>query len=143
MLATSLAFSSCKKNQGCTEFGAENYDPDAVANDGSCIQVRDKFLGAFAVSSDCIADDYIRQIEPTSDKYIVVITHLADTLGSVEARVSGENITIEPQNISAQITIEGAGVYVEDNAISISYRVRDRRTGTEIIHDCIEWCAKL
>ena len=143
LLLSVLAFSGCKKKTGCAQFGAENYDPDAVINDDSCIEVRDKFLGTFAVSSDCIADDYIRTISSTSDNYIVVINNLADTLGSVEAWVSGLNITIEPQTVHGNITIEGAGVYVEENAISISYRVRDSRSGTEVIHDCMEWCSKL
>jgi hypothetical protein len=141
---TLLLFSyGCKKNAGCTQFGAENYDPDAIVDDDSCILVRDKFLGSFSVNSDCFADNYLRSITATQNEYIVVITNLSDTLGSVEARVYGDNITIEPQSIQASITIEGAGVYVEDNAISISYRIRDTRSGTETIHDCLEYCTKL
>lgn len=138
---TVVLLASCK-NEGCTDFGAENYDPEAAINDGSCILTRDKFLGEFEVNSDCIADNYLRTISATQNEYIVVITNLADTLGDVQARVFGENITIDVQTIGNLITIEGAGVYVEDDAISITYRIRDSRSGTEIIHDCLEWCAK-
>lgn len=68
---------------------------------------------------------------------------MVDTLGSVEAHVTGINITIDVQTVGTFLTIEGAGVYVEENdAISMSYRVRDTQTGTEIIHDCVEWCSK-
>ncbi len=136
-----ILFAGCK-NEGCTDFGAENYDPEAAINDGSCILTRDKFLGLFQVSSDCFADDYFRTISATQNEYLVVITNLADTLGDVEARVFGKNITIDVQTVGNMITIEGAGVYVEDDAISITYRVRDSRSGTEVIHDCMEWCAK-
>ena len=138
---TIILLASCK-NEGCTDFGAENYDPEAVINDGSCILTRDKFLGNFLVSSDCFAEDYFRSITTTQNEYIVVITNLADTLGAVEASIFGENITIEEQTVGNLITIEGAGVYVQDGAISISYRVRDSRNGTEIIHDCLELCQK-
>ncbi len=141
LILIALFLQSCQ-NEGCTDFGAENYDPEATVNDGSCILVRDKFLGLFQVSSDCSSDPYFRTISATQNEYIVVITNLADTLGDVEARVFGENITIDVQNIQPFITIEGAGVYVEDDAISISYRIRDNRSGTEVIHDCLEWCTK-
>ena len=137
-----LVLASCQ-NEGCPDFSAENYDPDAVVNDGSCILVRDKFLGSFQVSSDCHADNYTRTISATQNQYIVVITNLGDTLGSVEANVYGTNITIDRQSIGTLITVEGAGVYVEDDAISLSYRIRDSRSGTEVVSDCLEWCSKL
>lgn len=138
-----VAVSGCKKNAGCTDFGTENYDPEAIINDGSCILVRDKFLGNFQVSSDCFASDYNRTISITQNEFVVTISNLADTLGIVDARVYGNNITIEPQSVHTSIIIEGAGVYLEENKISLSYRIRDFRSGTEIIHDCFELCTKL
>lgn len=74
---------------------------------------------------------------------MVVISNLADTLGAVDARVYGDNITIELQTVQPSITVEGAGVYSEENAISLSYRIRDSRSGTEVITDCLEWCSKM
>ena len=137
------AFIGCK-NEGCTNFAAENYDPDATSNDGSCILTRDKFLGEFNVNSDCFANDYPRNISTTQNEYVVVISNLADTLGDVQASVFGENITIELQTISNLITVEGAGVYVTENqTISMTYRIRDNRNGMEVIHDCFETCSKL
>ncbi|MBP9152064.1 MAG: hypothetical protein KBF73_07245 [Flavobacteriales bacterium] len=138
-----VAISSCKKNAGCTDFGTENYDPEAIVNDGSCILIRDKFLGNFQVSSDCFSSDYSRTISITQDEYVVTISNLADTLGNVEAQVYGNNITIEPQSVHASIIIEGAGVYIEEKQISLSYKIRDSRSGTEVIHDCFELCTKL
>ena len=141
LLILPILLGSCQ-NEGCTEFGAENYDPDAVVNDGSCILVRDKFLGMFQVSSDCHVDDYTRTISATQNEYVVVITNLGDTLGSVEASVYGNNITIDRQSVGTLITVEGAGVYVEEDAISLSFRIRDSRTGSEVITDCLEYCSK-
>ncbi|MGB0368429.1 MAG: hypothetical protein ACPGD8_03425 [Flavobacteriales bacterium] len=131
------------KNRGCTDFNSENYDPDAAINDGSCILTRDKFLGEFEVNSNCFESVYMRSIVATQNEYIVVISNLADTLGDVEASVFGKNITIEPQSIASQIMIEGAGVYMDGDTISISYRVRDSRNGIEIVHDCLENCVKI
>ena len=35
--ATMMTVSSCKKKEGCTDSAAENYDPDAKVDDGSCV----------------------------------------------------------------------------------------------------------
>jgi len=137
------AINGCKKHSGCTEFGSENFDPEAIVDDGSCIHIRDKFIGNFSVNSDCFSNNYNRNITETQDEYMVVISNLADTLGAVDARVYGDNITIELQTVQPSITVEGAGVYSEENAISLSYRIRDSRSGTEVITDCLEWCSKM
>ena len=142
LLIVTLA-SACKKNAGCTKFGTENYDPDAIVDDGSCILARDKFLGQFNVSSDCFSDNYQRTISATSDEFVVTISNLADTLGNVDARIYADNITIDLQTIRTGVTIEGAGVFQEEGVVSISYRIRDSRSGIEIIHDCFEQCDKL
>jgi len=133
----------CKKDAGCTKFGSENYDPEAVVNDGSCVSVRDKFIGTFEVNSDCITDNYERTISEGAGEYDVVISNLADTLSDVNAYVFAENITIDRQSIGFFVTLEGAGVAINDSTISISYRIRENRNGIEVIHDCFETCSKL
>lgn len=132
----------CKKDSGCTKFGTDNYNPEAVIDDGSCIETRDKFLGNFQINSDCFVDNYMRTISVTSERYAVTISNLADTLGTVNANVFGTDITIELQSLGTGITVEGAGLYIEENQLSISYRIRDTRSGTEVIHDCFEVCTK-
>ncbi|MBI1289282.1 MAG: hypothetical protein GC178_17075 [Flavobacteriales bacterium] len=136
-----FAASGCKKNAGCTQFGSENYNPDAVFDDGSCILERDKFLGTFHVSSDC-QNDYSCVISEGPGDFKVVFLGLADTLGEVDAKVYGQNITIEQQVVNSHVTIEGAGVYVADNGISLSYRMRYNSGGTETIYDCLESMTK-
>lgn len=128
---------------GCTKFGSENYDSEAVIDDGSCISIRDKFIGTFAVYSDCFTDTYQRTISVTENDSEVVISNLADTLGDVDAHVFAENITIERQSVGQFLTLEGAGVALNDSTISLSYRIRENRNGTELIYDCFETCHKL
>lgn len=132
----------CKENSGCTQFGSENFDPDAIVDDGSCIHIRDKFIGTFNVISDCFSEQQELIISEASDDYMVTITNLADTLPTVQANVYGNNITIDRQPVAIGVTVEGAGVYTEEAAISLSYRTRDSRSGSEIITDCIELCSK-
>jgi hypothetical protein len=48
-----LISSSCNKKEGCTNPKAENFDPTAEREDGSCIGQRAKFLGLYQVSDLC------------------------------------------------------------------------------------------
>jgi hypothetical protein len=133
----------CDKNSGCTQFGSENFDPDAITDDGSCIHIRDKFIGTFVVTSDCTSGQYEVLISEAQDDYTVAISNLADSLETLEARVYGDNITIDRQVIGTGVTIEGAGTYVEEATVSLSFRIRDTRSGSQVITDCLEWCSKI
>lgn len=139
----SFSLLGCNRNSGCTEFGSENYDSDAVVDDGSCVNFRDKFIGVFNVNSDCITDGYQLTIQEGQSDNEVTISNLSDTLNVLTARVYGDNITIDLQTVATSVNLEGAGVYVDTNAISLSYRFRDSRTGAEVQTDCIEWCSKI
>jgi len=143
LLMVILLLASCGKDRGCNRFGSENYDPDAVIDDGSCIEMRDKFLGLYSVSSDCRAGAYLRSVSETSDRFIVEVTNIGDTLGTVTAEVIANNITIERQTVRTNVTVEGAGIYDSDlNQLSLTIRIRDRRSGTEVITNCLDRCSK-
>lgn len=138
-----LLLASCGKNSGCNRFGSENFDPDAVIDDGSCIEMRDKFLGLYSVTSDCRAGAYLRTISETSDRFIVEVTNIGDTLGTVTAEVIANNITIERQTVRTNVTVEGAGIYDSDlNQLDLTIRIRDRRSGIEVITNCLDRCSK-
>jgi len=138
-----VLLASCGSDRGCNRFGSENYDPDAVIDDGSCIEMRDKFLGLYSVSSDCRAGAYLRSVSETSDRFIVEVTNIGDTLGTVTAEVIANNITIERQTVRTNVTVEGAGIYDSDlNELSLTIRIRDRRSGTEVITNCLDRCSK-
>lgn len=149
-IATGIAFlvsvlflQSCDKQRGCNDFGAENYDPDALIDDGSCIESRDKFIGAYSVYSNCFSNGFLRNISETSDRFVVEVSGINDTLGSVLATVSAQNIVIEQQAVRNGITVEGAGVYDSElNELNLSIRIRDSRTGTMVITNCLENCRK-
>lgn len=132
----------CKKNEGCTRFGSDNYDPDAVIDDGSCIEARYKFIGDFTVYSDCFNSPYQRNISETTNRYVVTISNLADTLDDVTADILGFDITIEPQALEPGLVVEGAGVSSHPDTLRLTYRVRDSRSGIEVIHDCFEECIR-
>lgn len=145
LTAVSLLSIGCGKQSGCNVFGSENYDPEAIVDDGSCVEMRDKFLGQYAVTSDCISGAYIRTISETSDRFIVEISAIGDTLGRVKARVSGVNLVLEPerQTVRSSVTVEGAGLFDEENGVlDMSIRIRDSRTGTTIITNCLDRCVK-
>jgi hypothetical protein len=133
---------SCGGKEGCTDFGSENYDPDAIVNDGSCIQVFDKFVGTFIVDADCMDYFYQIRVDETSDDYVVRIHGLADTTSNLEANISGLNINIRQQKLYHHVTIEGAGVSI-DGGISLSYHIKDSRTGNVVLQDCLQWCSRL
>lgn len=42
-----IAAASCTPNRGCTEMTADNYDPEAEQDDGTCIPARNKLIGAY------------------------------------------------------------------------------------------------
>ena len=133
---------SCGGKEGCTDFGAENYDPDATVNDGSCVKVSDKFVGSFIVDADCMDHFYQITVNETADDYVVRILGLVDTTSNLEAEISGININIRQQELHHHVTIEGAGVSI-DGGISLSYHIRDSRTGSLLLQDCLQWCARL
>lgn len=144
LLAVALAFTitSCKKEVGCTKFGSDNYNPDAIIEDGSCILARDKFLGTFNVQSDC-SDNYVLEIIPTVNDSKVLILNLADSLGEIEANIYDQNITIEQQQLNQFVTVEGAGVHLAEDSVSLSFRIRDFRNGGPDIYDCFELFLKV
>lgn len=141
-VAISVALiTACGGKEGCTDFGAENYDPDASVNDGSCVQVYDKFLGNYIVDADCMDHFYEIQIVETTDDYTVRIYGLADTTSNLEAEISGNNINIRQQELIHHVSIEGAGLSI-NGGLSLSYHLRDSRTGTVVLEDCLQWCIK-
>lgn len=141
-LFLSVTLFSCSQKEGCTEFGAENYDPDAIMNDGSCIQVYDKFVGDYMVDSDCYLGFYRMTVEKTNDDYKVKFVGLADTLYAIEAEIIANDFVIRQLEIRHHVYLEGAGTAV-DGGISMSYHVRDETGAEPVLKDCLLWCSEL
>ena len=86
---------SCKKEEGCTDSAAENYDGDAEEDDGSCVYAREKFLGSYDVNENCSSgnDNYSSVITTSTtglDK--IVISNFYNFGESILATVNGGNI---------------------------------------------------
>ena len=58
LVVVSLVISGCKEEVGCTNRNSDNYNPDAVRDDGSCINARDKFLGVYRSIHLCDLDTF-------------------------------------------------------------------------------------
>jgi hypothetical protein len=141
-LFIALVLGSCSQKEGCTDFGAENYDTDAVLNDGSCVKVSDKFVGEYIVDSDCFDGFYRMKVEKTNDDYKVRIKGLADTLQPIDAEIIAGDLVIRQLEISHHVFLEGAGTSI-GGGISMSYHVRDETSGQVVFQDCLQWCSEL
>lgn len=105
-------FSSCTPGRGCTEMTADNYDPEAKQDDGTCIPARDKMIGNYTYTR--IWTDVFTEVE-TYDVGSFQVTE-ANTAGNafnmflngnqiIQGSVSALNISIE--NFSEADTFYG------------------------------------
>lgn len=71
----SIVFTACKKEEGCTDFAATNYNADAEKDDGSCIYAINGCIDTTATNYDPSAT-----IDDGSCKYNLIInfTHTVD-----------------------------------------------------------------
>ena len=65
---TLLISSSCDRKEGCTNPKAENFDPTAEREDGSCIGQRAKFIGLYQANDFCGTgqDQYLVEIKASN-----------------------------------------------------------------------------
>lgn len=111
LVALSPLFTSCEEELGCTDRTADNYNADAVRDDGSCINARDKFLGVYKTLNICwpdsmpnvdtaqvrfftISEDDLR--EQNDD---VIIYNFGRDSVAIKALVSRDKLTIPLQEI--------------------------------------------
>lgn len=147
ILAVALAFSGCREETGCTTRTSDNYNPDAVRDDGSCINARDKFLGVYNILHICwpdtllptprfmtIAEDQLREQEDD-----IKMLNFGDDSILVRALIDQHDLIIPMQSLSVRgipMTFRGEGHIDDDGYLTILYSTW-LMNGQQIKEDCV------
>ncbi|MFT5020788.1 MAG: hypothetical protein ACI9CU_002191, partial [Polaribacter sp.] len=88
---TLLVFTSCfmllgcEEEVGCTDRNSDNYNPDAVRDNGSCVNARDKFLGVYRAIHVCELDTFNGELsDPLNFDTLQLVTIVEDELRDQE-----------------------------------------------------------
>jgi len=135
---------SCNKKEGCTEKGAENYDPSAERENGTCILQRTKFLGLYQVNESWTRNgvpqptiSYTTIVRSTNDNLTdIFIDNLHDKY-KVRLRVNGNRLDfVQPTYIPGFESNEIGGGTILNNQISLRYSLTDYSTGSLTLSNC-------
>lgn len=146
LISVGIMFTSCKRDEGCTDPASENFDPDARRDDGSCISVTEKFLGTYNVEEECSSDYYSYTMSVTassSDDFGIIIANFGDFQKAITAKVEGDFISIPDQTInnnSGNISITSGLGEINGNTLTITYSYTIDGSATEI---CSKACTKI
>lgn len=161
-LCVAISLSSCREESGCTNRTSDNYNPDAVRDDGSCLSARDKFLGVYSILHIqwngavrdsfpnfenptprfmTVAEDELR--EPKDD--IKLLNFGKDSL-TVRALVDKNFITIPQQSLNARglpMKFTGEGHIDNDGYLTILYTTSFIQTGQVDCEDCVIFAQRI
>ena len=151
-MAIAFSTTGCKEEVGCTTRTSDNYNPDAVRDDGSCINARDKFLGIYSILHINWPDSFPNQLDQQT-RYMTIaqdnLREQADDIkilnfGSdsltVRALVSRQTLRIPRQDLSVRgipMTFRGEGHIDNDGYITILYSTWLTSTGQPVIKEAV------
>ncbi len=124
---------SCKK-KGCTNFHSENFNSNAVVDDGSCIYLREKVLGQFEITEPLLGGNtdttyVIEIVEGTEATNQVVISALGSgKVKNVKMYVTKQSRYVVDLSALQELVYDEDGNRWEFNSASIiggSYYIHD------------------
>ncbi len=116
----SISLSACQK-KGCTNQFAENFDADAVEDDGSCTLEREKFLGTYSVSQKCLYENdttFNMVVTEGPNDNEILLKNFFGWDATIRATVDGSDISFKDEQID--VIFEGTG-YIANNEMVITF----------------------
>jgi hypothetical protein len=117
---------SCDKQGGCTDPAAENFDPAAEVENGTCTLQREKFIGVYVGQASCLQPPngiYQSEVTPANDNLRdIFIYNLAGRFSNpVRAIVDRSTLIIQSQDPDGiGLYISGFGTIIGNN-LNISF----------------------
>ena len=148
----SSSMTGCKEEVGCTTRTSDNYNPDAVRDDGLCINSRDKFLGIYSILHINWPDSFPDQLNQQTrfmtiaqddlreqEDDVKILNFGTDSL-TVRALISRQILTIPRQDLSVRgipMTFRGEGHIDDDGYLTILYSTWLTSNGQLVIEDAV------
>jgi hypothetical protein len=138
LMVFAIGMSSCRKDKvkGCTDEDATNYSPDADENNGTCEYQRDKFLGDWDGTKNCVQNplDSLTAISigPQSDDVRgIVLNNFPDdglTATAVVSTSAADKFVIPSQtivNALDQYSLSGEGIVYQNTMVINFLKIYD------------------
>ncbi|MDX2283453.1 MAG: hypothetical protein NW241_04790 [Bacteroidia bacterium] len=144
LAALVLTFASGCKPEGCTDANADNFDPDAQVDDGSCVLAREKFIATYNVNEACPSGNFTYSITITASSTGtngVIVSNFGNFGQPVNGTVNGSSISIPSQTVTASgvaVTVNGTGS-INGTILTINYQYNFAGGG----ESCTMNCSKL
>lgn len=155
-IGAGITLTGCKEEVGCTNRTADNYNPDAVRDDGSCVSARDKFLGVYSILHiqwDGNVRDSFPDVEDPTPRYMTIaldelreakddvkILRFGKDSLTVRALINKNFLTIPQQSLNARnipMKFEGEGHIDDDGYLTILYNTTIISSGQKDCEDCV------
>ena len=139
-LGVVLFFSSCKKQEGCTDLLALNYNLTAVKDNGSCKYLSDNFVGIYVIK-DSITGGMILGEWETGRNYTMEIVQDEDNPSQIIirnwAQIPNYNDNSSDDYTQVYAYVNGDSLFVEFQEIIYTNSFKAHNSCGKIIGDSI------